>query len=116
MAKSIAQQIAEAAAKGDLEKVQELAGKIIPKAKAKAKAKSKAKPKPKAAPAPETEDIIEATSEEAEGFMSVARKSDQPKSHAFVDNNGVARVKSEPIPFEKKKRKNEWKDDKKSNL
>jgi hypothetical protein len=96
---TIAEQIAKAAASGDLEKVQQLAAKMQNKTKTKKPRVKKQKPEP--------EVQIEYKSED--DFIAPAKSGDERRN--YTDEGGVEHVRMKTVPFIIKKRKNTWTDD-----
>lgn len=103
---SLVDQIAAAAAAGDLEKVKELGEKLNQQPKAKPKKKASPKPKPKSKAEDEVE-VIDPASLESD--HTVPAKSNQRKNKSTYEDEDNRRVATRE-PFRPKKRKNTFVD------
>lgn len=97
---TLAEQIAKAAASGDIKKVQELANRLSPKPKSKTKAKA-------------TKEKVKVVASDDNGdFIAKARSSDNQAASKYIDEDGNERVRARVVPFKiVKNRKNKFVDD-----
>src|SRR4051812_39658738 len=105
---TLAEQIAKAAAEGNMDKVKELAGKLSP---AKSKPKVKPKPKVKKPKVLSVHEQVQVNPKETDSFISAARSSNDQRPSKYIDEDGNERVRARIVPFKViKNRKNTFKD------
>ena len=98
---TIAEQIAKAAAEGDLDKVRVLAEKMKPKTKNKVVKNKK----------PKSSIVYEhVKAEEPDDNFIVSAKSDKGAKREYVDEEGNVRIRMKTVPFIITKHKNTWED------